>query len=187
MADIEAALMEQVLDIAKRERKAEVHHHSQADDFRAVVKALERVRLIMTERYEGTISASSRVSLTESKRQVERVHEPTANHRIKDNAPRQQDEEWDGGRVRVKKALDADDKRSVVVLEYRNSRIFDRKRSFVLTRTRRCLSPVFHAPPPHFERPVLRVPSSSLAVSTRLSVPAIPFADPTPPASALLP
>jgi hypothetical protein len=34
MRDIEAALMEQILDIPQRQRVAEIHHNSQADDFR---------------------------------------------------------------------------------------------------------------------------------------------------------
>ena len=43
MADIDTALVEQVLDIAKREREPNVHHHSQADDFGAALKTFERV------------------------------------------------------------------------------------------------------------------------------------------------
>ncbi len=35
MVDINAALVEQVLDIAKRKQEPDVKHHGQADDFRA--------------------------------------------------------------------------------------------------------------------------------------------------------
>jgi hypothetical protein len=33
MADIDTALMEQILDVAQREREADVHHHRELDDF----------------------------------------------------------------------------------------------------------------------------------------------------------
>jgi hypothetical protein len=35
MANINATLMQQILDVAKGKRKPDVHHHSKADDFRA--------------------------------------------------------------------------------------------------------------------------------------------------------
>ena len=34
LADVDPALTQQVFDIAKRKRKTDLHHHSQADDFR---------------------------------------------------------------------------------------------------------------------------------------------------------
>ena len=43
MADVDGALVQQVLHIAKRKWKANVHHDRQADDLRAAVKAPERV------------------------------------------------------------------------------------------------------------------------------------------------
>lgn len=44
MADLDAALMQQILDVAERQRETDVQHHRQADNFRATLKALERVR-----------------------------------------------------------------------------------------------------------------------------------------------
>ena len=44
IADLDAALMQQVLDVAERQRETDVQHHRQADNFRATLKALERVR-----------------------------------------------------------------------------------------------------------------------------------------------
>ena len=41
-ADVDGALVQQVLDIAERKGKANVHHDHQADDLRAAVKAPER-------------------------------------------------------------------------------------------------------------------------------------------------
>jgi hypothetical protein len=43
VADVDAALVQQVLDIAERKGKANLHHDRQADDLRVAVKALERV------------------------------------------------------------------------------------------------------------------------------------------------
>jgi hypothetical protein len=41
MADIDATLVQKVFDISKRERKPDVHHHRQADDFRAGFEVAE--------------------------------------------------------------------------------------------------------------------------------------------------
>jgi hypothetical protein len=41
VADIDTALMEQVLDVPKREREAHVEHHRKADDLRAGVEVRE--------------------------------------------------------------------------------------------------------------------------------------------------
>jgi hypothetical protein len=43
MADVDAALMQQVLDVSERKGKANVQHYRQANDLRAAVKVLERV------------------------------------------------------------------------------------------------------------------------------------------------
>ena len=65
MADVDAALVQQVLDIAKRKGKANVHHDRQADDLGAAVKALEKVSIfVMNKGYETTLPASSRFVLT---------------------------------------------------------------------------------------------------------------------------
>lgn len=44
MADFDTAFMQQIFDIPKRKRETDVQHHGQADDFRAALKALERIR-----------------------------------------------------------------------------------------------------------------------------------------------
>jgi hypothetical protein len=44
VADVDAALMQQVLDVSERKWKANVHHDRQANDLRAAVKVLEGVR-----------------------------------------------------------------------------------------------------------------------------------------------
>lgn len=41
MADIDAALVKQILDIAQRQREPHIHHHRQADDFLAGLEILE--------------------------------------------------------------------------------------------------------------------------------------------------
>ena len=43
MADVDAALVQQVLDVSERKWKANVHHDRQANDLRAAVKVLEGV------------------------------------------------------------------------------------------------------------------------------------------------
>jgi hypothetical protein len=43
VADVDAALVRQVLDIAERKWKANLHHNRQADHLRAAVKILEGV------------------------------------------------------------------------------------------------------------------------------------------------
>jgi hypothetical protein len=42
VADLDPALVEQVLDIAQRQREANVEHHRQADDLGACLEVLER-------------------------------------------------------------------------------------------------------------------------------------------------
>lgn len=44
VADIDTALVEEIFDIPERQWEADVKHHRKADDFRAAVKAFERVR-----------------------------------------------------------------------------------------------------------------------------------------------
>ena len=41
MADFDAALMQKVFYVAKRQWKTDVHHHRQADDFRARLEVSE--------------------------------------------------------------------------------------------------------------------------------------------------
>ena len=44
MADVDAAFVQQILHVAERQGKPDVEHNRQADDFRAALKALERIR-----------------------------------------------------------------------------------------------------------------------------------------------
>ena len=41
MADLDASLVQQVFDVAQRERKADLHHYRQANDLRARLEVLE--------------------------------------------------------------------------------------------------------------------------------------------------
>ncbi len=41
VADVDTAFMEQILDIAKRQSKPDVHHHRKADDFRRRLEIAE--------------------------------------------------------------------------------------------------------------------------------------------------
>ena len=43
VADVDAAFMQQILDISKRQREADIHHHRQADDFRDGFEVTERI------------------------------------------------------------------------------------------------------------------------------------------------
>ena len=43
MADIDATLGQQILDVAQRQRVSHVHHHDQTDDLRRAVEIAERV------------------------------------------------------------------------------------------------------------------------------------------------
>jgi hypothetical protein len=61
VADVDGALVQQVLDIAERKGKANVHHDRQADDLRAAVKG--RV-FVMNKGCETTLPASRRFILT---------------------------------------------------------------------------------------------------------------------------
>jgi hypothetical protein len=61
VADVDGALVQQVLDIAERKGKANVHHDRQADDLRAAVKG--RV-FVMNKGCETTLPASGRFVLT---------------------------------------------------------------------------------------------------------------------------
>jgi len=53
VTDIDAALVQQILDIPKRQREPNVQHHCQADDFRAALKALEWLRFGHAETLRG--------------------------------------------------------------------------------------------------------------------------------------
>jgi hypothetical protein len=48
MADVDAALCEQIFDIPKRQRVLYVHQHCQADDLRRAVEIFERIAHLAT-------------------------------------------------------------------------------------------------------------------------------------------
>ncbi len=62
MADIDAALEEEVLDLAERERVADIHHHREADNLGRAVEAAERVP--HRQRLRAAAGALEPVSLT---------------------------------------------------------------------------------------------------------------------------
>jgi DNA-binding IscR family transcriptional regulator len=43
VADIDTALEQKILDLAQRQRLADIHHHRQADDLGRTVEIMERV------------------------------------------------------------------------------------------------------------------------------------------------
>ncbi len=52
MADVDASLVQQILDIPKRKRKPDVEHHCQADDIWRCLEIGERLGLVMLQRYD---------------------------------------------------------------------------------------------------------------------------------------
>jgi len=53
MADVYASFVKQVLDVPQRKRKPDIHHHCQADDFRAGFEVFERVAFFHGSRVEA--------------------------------------------------------------------------------------------------------------------------------------
>jgi hypothetical protein len=43
VAEIDAAIVQQIFDVPERQRESDIHHDRQADDFRAAMKVLEWV------------------------------------------------------------------------------------------------------------------------------------------------
>jgi len=43
VADIDPSFMKQILDLSQRQRKADIHHHSQSDDLRRSLEISERI------------------------------------------------------------------------------------------------------------------------------------------------
>ncbi|WP_245306361.1 hypothetical protein [Roseovarius aestuariivivens] len=56
MADIDAALMQQILDIPQREREPDIHHNRQADDLSAGFEILERITFCHAGRVRRAVS-----------------------------------------------------------------------------------------------------------------------------------
>jgi hypothetical protein len=65
MADIDPALMQQVLDIAKREWKSDVKHHRQADDLRGCFEIAKWARLDHNQTLRNSPDRLNQFSLTE--------------------------------------------------------------------------------------------------------------------------
>jgi hypothetical protein len=47
MADLDAALLEEVLDVAQGQRETDIHHDSQPDDFRTGLEVSDWVDFVM--------------------------------------------------------------------------------------------------------------------------------------------
>ena len=62
MADIDAALEQNVLDLAQRQRIPDIHHHRQADDFGRRVEITEQIS--HPQRLRTGLAASSQFGLT---------------------------------------------------------------------------------------------------------------------------
>ena len=45
MRDVDAALVQQVLDVSKRQRVADIHHHREADDLRRGLEVTKNARV----------------------------------------------------------------------------------------------------------------------------------------------
>jgi hypothetical protein len=60
----QAARVERILDVPKRERDADVKHHRETNDLGRALKSLTGLDFGMTEGYSATCSTSSRVCLT---------------------------------------------------------------------------------------------------------------------------
>jgi hypothetical protein len=55
VAELDAALMQQILDVPEREREADVHHHRQADDLGARLEPLEGLGWGMAEGHSARL------------------------------------------------------------------------------------------------------------------------------------
>jgi hypothetical protein len=64
VADVDAALVKQVLDIQKRKWEPDIHHHHQASDFWAIMEVLEGIMFRHGKRSETSTSVSTGVILT---------------------------------------------------------------------------------------------------------------------------
>ena len=64
VADVDAALVQKILDNTKRKRKSDVHHDRQADDLGAAVKALERVWFCHEQRLRNHPARFTQICLT---------------------------------------------------------------------------------------------------------------------------
>ncbi len=54
MTHVNASLMQQIFDIPKREREADVQHHRKADDLGAGLEILERGRIGLGQKLRNT-------------------------------------------------------------------------------------------------------------------------------------
>lgn len=64
MADLDPALVQQVLDVAQRKGKADVHHYRHADDFWARLEVAERAAFAHAARLGGMNDKGKKVPLT---------------------------------------------------------------------------------------------------------------------------
>ena len=64
MTDIDAAFVEQIIDVPERQRKANIQHHRQAYELGLVLKYLNEAGLVIPKRYATALPGSSEVILT---------------------------------------------------------------------------------------------------------------------------
>ena len=55
MTDIDAAFVEQILDVPERQRKANIQHHRQAYELGLVLKYLNEAGLVIPKRYVSVV------------------------------------------------------------------------------------------------------------------------------------
>jgi len=70
MADLNPAFVQQILHVAKRERRSHVYHHRQADDFGQRLEVPEWAALGHPERLGGRLASLKNFVLTMPQRRV---------------------------------------------------------------------------------------------------------------------
>ena len=64
MADLNAALMQQILDVTERQRESDIQHDGQLDDVAARTKVAERVRIRHRRTLRGHPALLKTIALT---------------------------------------------------------------------------------------------------------------------------
>ncbi|WP_404818134.1 hypothetical protein [Ruegeria profundi] len=79
MADFDNALVHQILNGAERQRKSDVQHYRQANDFRAALKALKRVGFGHVQTLRGRPGDPTHVEISLESLWRRVFHEPFQN------------------------------------------------------------------------------------------------------------
>ena len=66
MEDVDAPLVQKILDVPQREREPNVHHHGQADDLGTGLEIAKGKRCVMIESYGDALPTSTRFLLAQS-------------------------------------------------------------------------------------------------------------------------